>query len=92
MPIPMTSGGPNPNQETPLDEFSGSDMSTTDSTSSQTSRPAPTTGPTPMSRKLFGALQQVAAVVDGAGQAGERVVEGDQQGQRGERVEGARSR
>lgn len=50
--MPMTSGGPSPNQETPLAEFSGLDMSPIDSTSSQISRPAPITGPSPISTKL----------------------------------------
>ena len=58
-----------------------------DSTSSQTSSAAPTTGPTPISSEVPDALGQLPAVVDRAGDAGERVVEGDQQRQRRERVE-----
>ena len=50
---PITSGGPKPNQAVPVEDASGSLRSMTERISSQNSRIAPTTGPTPMSSRFF---------------------------------------
>ena len=52
IPTPITSGGPKPNQATPLDELSGSFRSEIERISSQISRIEPMTGPTPISSRL----------------------------------------
>ena len=52
MPTPITSGGPKPNQATPLYELSGSLRSEIERISSQISSAEPISGPTPISSRL----------------------------------------
>ena len=86
-PMPMTSGGPTPNHESPDSEFSGLERSMIDFTSTHVRITPPSAGATTANSMPLSDLQPLAAVVERAGEAGEAVVEGDHQAERGDRVE-----
>jgi hypothetical protein len=86
-PTPMTSGGPRPNQESPDSEFSGLARSMQDLDEHPGQDQAAQQRGQPDQDRALGALEQLAPVVDGAGEAGDPVVEGDHQPQGGDGVE-----
>ena len=51
--MPITSGGPRPNHESPDSEFSGLERSKQDFTKMPSSIRPPRNGPTPISRKIL---------------------------------------